>query len=76
MNDLEDEFHFTLVCPAYSELRKMYIQKYFYAKPSMLKFMKLLDSTKTNVLTNLALFITKAFSLRQNSLNANQDVTV
>lgn len=75
LNDLEDEYHFILICPVYSELRKAYLQKYFYVKPSMFKFLKLLDSTRSNVLTNLALFITKAFKLRQNSLNANEDVT-
>ena len=59
--DLEDEYHFSLICPAYSDLRKVYIQKYFYVKPSMFKFIELLNSTRLKILKNYALFIVKAF---------------
>ena len=34
LNDIEDEFHFTLICTAYENLRKQYIDKYFYTRPS------------------------------------------
>ena len=30
LNDLEDEYHFTLICPIYKDLRIACIQKYFY----------------------------------------------
>ena len=73
--DLEDEYHFPLICPAYSDLRKVYIQNYFYVKPSMFKFIELLNSTRPKILKNNALFIVKAFEVRQSSLNANQDIT-
>ena len=36
-NDLEDEYHFTLICPSYTDLRQQYIQRYFYVNPSVLK---------------------------------------
>ena len=29
LNDIEDEYHFTLICPIYNDLRKDYLQKYF-----------------------------------------------
>ena len=75
VQDLEDEYQFSLICPAYSNLRKVYIQNYFYVKPSMFKFVELLNSTKRKILKKYALFIIKAFKGRQSSLNANQDIT-
>ena len=75
VHDLEDEYHFSLISPAYIDLRKIYIQKYFYVKPSMFKFLKLLNSTRPKILKKKALFITKAFKLRQNILNASQGTT-
>lgn len=36
--------HFVLVCDFYTELRKLYIKKYFYVRPSMAKFINLLNS--------------------------------
>lgn len=43
-NDVEDEYHFVLVCDFYTELRKLYIKKFFYVRPSMAKFIDLLNS--------------------------------
>lgn len=71
LNDLEDEYHFTLVCPIYNDLRKQYIQKYFYVRPSVAKFISLLNSNKLNTLNNLAMYVIKAFKLRENLLNQN-----
>ena len=76
LNDLEDEFHFTLICPIYKDLRIAYIQKYFYKRPNVMKFLELLNSTRPKILNNLAVFILKAFKLRQNILNANTDASV
>ena len=64
LNDIEDEFHFTLICPAYEDLRKLYIPKYFYTRPSVYKFITLLNSTKLKLLNNLALYVIKSFKLR------------
>ena len=76
LNDLEDEFHFTLICPIYKDLRIAYIQKYFYKRPNVMKFLELLNSTRPKILNNVAVFILKAFKLRQNILNANTDASV
>lgn len=43
-NDVEDECHFVLVCDFYTELRKLYIKQFFYVRPSMAKFIDLLNS--------------------------------
>ena len=36
-NILEDEFHFLLECPLYAELRKRYINKYYWRRPNKRK---------------------------------------
>ena len=63
-NDLEDEFHFILICPCYSVIRKKYIHKYFYQHPSMFKFIELLKSGNRKNIVNLAYFVKNALSIR------------
>lgn len=67
-NDIEDEFHFVLICPLYHELRMIYIKRYFTHTPSMFKFLELLNSSG-KTLRNLALYINKAFKMRQETIN-------
>jgi hypothetical protein len=31
-SEIEDEFHFLLVCPCYDNFRKIYVKKYYYKK--------------------------------------------
>ena len=71
LNDIEDEYHFTLICPIYNDLRKEYLQKYFYVKQSYHKYISLMNSSKLKVLNNLATYIIKGFKLRETTLNAN-----
>ena len=40
MNEVEDEYHFLLVCPFLADVRKILFKKYFYTRPSMFKFKK------------------------------------
>ena len=67
-NDIEDEYHFVLICPTYNELRSMYIKRYFTNNPSMFKFIELLNSSGKS-LKNLALYVSNAFKLRNETLN-------
>ena len=71
LNDVEDEYHFIFICHIYNDLRKEYLQKYFYVKHSVAMFITLLNSSKLNVLKNLATFIIKSFKLRETILNVN-----
>ena len=64
VNEIEDEFHFVIVCPKYTYLRNKYINKYYTNRPSMLKFVQLLNSTNVKTLNNLAIFCIKAFKVR------------
>ena len=52
--DLEEEYHFLLVCPMYTELRRKYLPEYYHQRPNMLKFVELMSSKKSNIITKLA----------------------
>ena len=58
-NVLEDEYHFIFECNRYTELRKKYIPKYYWNRPSMFKLIELL-----NMLRNIIIFIFQAFKSR------------
>ena len=62
--DLEDEYHFLLVCPMYTELRMEYLPEYYHQRPNMLKYVELMSSKKSNIITKLANYTYKAFKIR------------
>ena len=62
---LEDEFHFTLECPLYKDIRKKYIKRYYWQRPNMVKFIELFLSENCQIIKNLSMFINKAFKLRK-----------
>ena len=66
-NKLEDEIHALLECPLYNNLRKQLINKYFWKKPNMPKFIELLQSQNKNVIRRLSMFIFKMFELKTNA---------
>ena len=70
-NKLEDEFHFTLECPAYSNLGSQYIKKKFWKRPNMLKFTELMTSENKSELQKLACYVYKSFELRNELLYRN-----
>ena len=49
-SDIEDEYHFVIICPAYSHLGQKYINPYYYRHPSVYKFILLMKSTKLGTL--------------------------
>lgn len=61
---LEDEYHFVIECPLYQELRQQYISPFYWKKPSMYKFVKLINSTNVKCIRKLSAFIFQAFKLR------------
>jgi hypothetical protein len=63
-NDIEDEFHFILICPKYSSLRTKYIHRYFTERPNVHKFLELLNSPSRKTLNSLAIYCKKAFNKR------------
>ena len=67
-SDLEDEYHFVLVCAAYNELRVKYINIHFRRNPSVFKFLQLMNSSDTTTINNLSYFIYNAFKMRTSRL--------
>mgnify|MGYP001557678469 CR=1 FL=1 len=68
--DLEDECHFVCVCPGFIDIRKKYIKRYYYIRPSMFKFNELLNSQSKNILISLSKYIEESLSSRNAILNS------
>ena len=68
---IEDEYHFVIECAMYSQLRKQYIPRYFWNRPSMFKFTELINTTNVNTVRKLSIYIYKAFNLRSELLYRN-----
>ena len=54
-----------LECSIYKDLRKNYIKRYYWQRPNMPKFIQLLSSENACVLKNIAIFVEKAFRMRE-----------
>jgi len=68
--DLEGEYHFLLICNImYTDIRRKYINKYYYKNPSVLKFIKRVKSKDATVLNNLCKYVYEAFEKRVNIVN-------
>ena len=63
-DDVETEAHFILVCPKYAEIREQYIPKKYFTSPSSFKLALLLATTSKVLLLRLAVYIMKAFTVR------------
>ena len=63
--DIEDEFHFILICPHYQNLRVTLLKRYYYVRPSVYKFIQLLSTQNVKELCNLGKFIKNAFVIRK-----------
>ena len=68
--DLEDEYHFILICPCFIDNRKKYIKSYYYNRPSMYKFIELISSNNKIVLVSLARYIKESLKIRNEIVNA------
>ena len=63
--ELEDEFHFALVCPLYLDIRNLYIKKTYFKRPSMMKFVSLLNTNSHRELINLCKYLSIALKRRK-----------
>ena len=68
-SEVEDEYHFVIICPSYINLRQMYIHPYYFRKPSVFKFTQLMQNKKMSILKKLGKYIYEAFNLRKISLS-------
>jgi hypothetical protein len=67
MNVIETEYHFLLVCPKHSDLRKRFFKPYFCRWPNLQKFESIMSSGSTKMINNLAKFVHFAFKSRNNT---------
>ena len=51
-------------CQLYENLRNKYIDNYYTTRPSMFKFVELLNTDRKKQIRNLSIFIHKAFEER------------
>ena len=63
-NVMEDEYHFVIECNRYNELRKKYIPKYYFQRPSMYKFGELVTTENNTLMKKFGSFVYQAFKLR------------
>jgi len=66
--DIEDEYHFVMICEAYSDIRRKYIKQYYVRNPSVYKFTLLMKETKTSIAKKLCKFVSEAFDKRKSLL--------
>ena len=53
MNDVEDEYYFILKWPFYTNLRLLYIKKYYWFKPFVFKLVLLLSEQNRKDVCNI-----------------------
>lgn len=63
-NLVEDEFHFILICPLYVNLRKKFIKRYYWSRPSSFKLVQLLTVRNRKELCYLGKFLKSSLLLR------------
>ena len=68
MNMTEDEHHFLLICPAFSEIRRQHFPPYFCRWPTKQKFITLMTNQQAKFLKHLAAYIYEANVKRKSLL--------
>jgi hypothetical protein len=64
MNVIEKEYHFLLVCPKNTNLRKTYFNPYFCHWPTKQRFISLMNLDSVKSIINVSKFIYKAFHMQ------------
>ena len=64
LNVVEDEYHFILQCEKYIDVRKKYLKKYYWQRPSCFKLVQLLYVCNIKELNNLGKYLLLAEKIR------------
>ena len=64
-NILEDEYHVICEYKRYASIRKQYIKPYYITKPSMFKFIQLLNTDNVGEMQRLAVFVKRLFIIHK-----------
>ena len=62
--DIEDEYHFVLKCSAYSDIRKNYINPFYYNNPNVHKFILLMKCSDEHTIKYLSKYVYESLILR------------
>jgi hypothetical protein len=65
LNVVENEYHFLLTCPLYSNIRKKYLRRNYYTWPSLNKFDHLMMTKNKKEIANLSKYLYFANKLRK-----------
>ena len=63
-NDIEDEFHFIILCNVYNDLRVKYLPSYLYTNPSVHKFVNFFNTCNKNNILRMSKYIKEATERR------------
>ena len=66
--DIEDEYHMIMICEHFRDVRVKYIKPFYYKRPSMWKFVQLMNSTSKRDRFKLMLFLKITFKLYGDTL--------
>ena len=61
--EVGDEYHYVMVGPLFQAARDEFFPKYFRKKPSVFKFLQMVDSNNATTLKGLARFLNILFSI-------------
>ena len=67
-SDIHDEFYITLCCVKFKSLREKYTKPYYYRRPSMQKFVELMNTDNRRELHRLMMFLKFLFKLYMDTL--------
>ena len=63
LNEVGDEYHYLMTCPISKEAREEFLAKYYFKKPSVYKYIELVNSTNQKILLGLSKFLNILFSI-------------
>lgn len=66
---IEDEYHFLLCCPFYTDLRNIYIDESYWKPATFQHFINIMSSDNVQLIKSLSCYIVKAQEKRQTFLN-------
>ena len=69
---VEDEIHFLLICPLYSNLREVYIDDRFTSNANTWSFLRIMSCRNEIVIRNLAMFLYYAFKTRSEYIKTHE----
>ena len=56
-NSLDDEFHYLYECSVFKPERLIFLEEYYYKRPNVIKFNKLMNSDDPQILIKLSIFV-------------------